>query len=408
MLCTMKWNKMFAWDNGQGPWGKPKAGKTSSSPKAERPFAARPTAPGAQPDLEDVVNQMAEKLRGFWRDGGGNGGGRFEGSKFGGNGPLGIALEWWAAAVVLIWVLSGVYIVAPEQQGVVTRFGAYVRTDESGLNYHAPWPIERVVKLPVTRENLLEIGFRTGEDGEGVMDMQAESMMLAGDQNIVDLDFTVSWKISNPSAFLFNVADPYGTLYDLAESVMRETVGRHTIDDALEGAGREKIQYEARDHMQRVSDYYGLGIRIVRINLQRVNAPAEVIDAFRDVQAAKADKQRMINEAMGYANQIVPLARGEAARMIEQARGYKEAKVAEATGAAQRFDVQVGAYQQAPDVTRDRLYYDTMKDVMSNVPKIITTSRNANGVVPFLPLDRLSKMGAAPAAGPSNSQGEER
>ncbi len=405
MLTAMKFTKlfangMFAWDNGQGPWAKTgKSGKASAQkPKAERPYAGRPTGPAAQPDLEDVVNQMAEKLRGFWRDGGGSGGGNFSGK-----GPLGIGLEWWGAAVVLFWVASGIYIVAPEQQGVVTRFGAYVRTDDSGLNYRAPWPVEKVVKLPVTRVNQLEIGFRSGANGMETMDVSAESLMLTGDQNIVDLDFTVNWKISSPSAFLFNVADPQGTLYDVAESVMRETIGRHPIDDALT-SNKAAIQHEAKVHMQRVLNAYGLGIVIVNVALQKVNPPTEVIDAFRDVQAANADKQRMINEARGYANQIVPLARGEAARMIEQAEGYKAAKVAEATGAAQRFDAQVGAYQQAPGVTRDRLYFDTMQDVMSNVPKVITTSKNANGVVPFLPLDRLIK----PAAGPSSAQGETR
>lgn len=410
MLAVMKFsqfltNGVFAWDNGQGPWAKAgKTGKTGAhTPKAERPYVGRSSGPAAQPDLEDVVNQMAEKLRGFWRDGGGNGG--FGGGKFGGNGPLGIALEWWAAAFVLLWVMSGVYIVAPEQQGVVTRFGAYVRTDDSGLNYHAPWPIERVVKLPVTRVNQMEIGFRSNGNGMDSIDVPAESLMLTGDQNIVDLDFTVNWKIANPASFLFNVADQQGTLYDVAESVMRETIGKHPIDDALT-SNKAAIQHEAKLHMQRVLDGYGLGIAIVNVALQKVNPPSEVIDAFRDVQAANADKQRMINEARGYANQIVPLARGEAARMIEQAAGYKSAKIAEATGAAQRFNEQVGAYQQAPGVTRDRLYYETMQDVMTNVPKVITTSKSANGVIPFLPLDRLGRV--APAAGPVNLQGEAR
>lgn len=399
MLAGMKFSDAFSWDNGQGPWGKPKAG--AAKPKAERPYAARPSGPSAQPDLEDVVNQMAEKLRGFWRAGG-NGGG-FGGGRFGGNGPLGIALEWWGLAVFLLWVISGVYIVAPEQQGVVTRFGAYVRTDDSGLNYHAPWPIEKVVKLPVTRVNQMEIGFRSNGNGMESVDVLAESLMLTGDQNIVDLDFTVSWKIAKPAAFLFNVADPEGTLYDVAESVMREVIGQHLIDEALTEQ-RSTIQHEAQARMQRVLDSYRLGIIVTNVALQKVNPPSEVIDAFRDVQAANADKQRMINEAYGYAKQIVPLARGEAAKMIEQAQGYKAAKVAEATGAAQRFEVQVGAYQQAPAVTRDRLYYETMQDVMSSVPKVVTTSRSANGVVPFLPLDRLIK----PAAGPSTVQGENR
>lgn len=371
---------MFAWDGGQGPWGKPKAAAKPKTVRPEaRPYAGRDTGKRAQPELEDVVNQMAEKLRGFWRDGGSNGTG---------NGPGGVGYEWWAVGVFLLYLISGLYVVAPEEQGVVTRFGAYVKTTDSGLNYHLPWPVEKVVKLPVTRVNQLEVGFRSGEEGSDPIDMEAESMMLSGDQNIVDLDFTVNWKIANPSAFIFNVADAQGTLVDVAESVMREVIGRHPVDDVLT-SNKAAIQHEARVQMQKVLNSYKLGIVVVNVSLQRVNPPMEVIEAFRDVQAANADKQRLINEARGYANQIVPLARGEAAKLLEQAAGYKSAKVAEATGAAERFNAQVGAYQQAPQVTRDRLYLETMESVMKDTPKVVTTSRGANGVLPFLPLDRM-------------------
>ena len=277
-----------------------------------------------------------------------------------------------------------------------------MKTTDSGLNYRLPWPLERVALLPVTRVNQLEVGFRSGEGRAEPMDVATESMMLTGDQNIVDLDFTVNWKIANPSAFIFNVADPQGTLVDVAVSVMRETIGQHPIDDALT-SNKAAIQHEARVRMQEVLNSYKMGIAIVNVALQRVNPPQDVIEAFRDVQAANADKQRLINEARGYANQIVPLARGEAARLIEQAEGYKEAKVAEATGAAERFNAQVGAYQQAPAVTRDRLYLETMESVMRDVPKVVTTSKGSNGVLPFLPLDRL--MNTQPAAGPANDGG---
>ncbi len=390
MVVAMKLQNMFAWDNGQGPWGKPKGASKPQARAPERPFAGRDSGPRAQPELEDVVNEMAEKLRGFWKGGQGGNGGRPSGV-----GPGGIGYEWWAVGGLMLYLASGLYIVAPEEQGVVTRFGAYVKTSDSGLNYHLPWPMESVVKLPVTRVNQLEVGFRSGEAREDVIDVPAESMMLTGDQNILDLDFTVNWKIKNPAAFIFNVADPGGTLVDVAESVMRETIGRHPVDDALT-SNKAAIQQEAKEQMQRVLDAYGMGIVIVNVALQRVNPPTEVVEAFRDVQAANADKERLINEARGYANQIVPLARGEAAKMIEQAEGYKAAKVAEATGAAERFNAQVGAYQAAPGVTRDRLYFETMQAVLKDVPKVVTTSRNANGVLPFLPLDRMVK----PAAGP--------
>jgi modulator of FtsH protease HflK len=193
------------------------------------------------------------------------------------------------------------------------------------------------------------------------------------------------------------VADPQKTLSDVAESVMRETIGRHPVDDALT-SNKAAIQQEAREQIQAVFDYYRMGVNVVNVALQRVNPPSEVIDAFRDVQAANADKQRLINEARGYANQIVPIARGDAARLLEQAKGYKTAKVAEATGAAERFNAQVGAYQTAPGVTRDRLYFETMESVMKDVPKVVSTGRGAGGVLPFLPLDRLMNN-VKPAAG---------
>jgi membrane protease subunit HflK len=363
--------KIFAWDNGQGPWGKAK------QPRQQAPKSA-PRGQN-QPELEDVVNQMAESLRGYWKN-------RNDGGL-----PGGWTWDWIVGALVLVWCASGLYVVAPEQQGVVMRFGAYVRTDDPGLNYHAPWPLEKVVKLPVTRVNLLEVGFRT-QDGTTVS-VPEESLMLTGDQNIVDLAFTVNWQIANPSAYLFNVTDPADTLVDVAESVMRETIGLHPIDDALT-SDKAQIQYEAKQRMQAVLDYYGMGVHIVAVALQQVNPPSEVIDSFRDVQAANADKQRMINEAKGYANQIVPIARGDAAKVIQQAEGYKAAKVADATGAAERFEAQVGAYQKAPGVTKDRLYLETMQDVMQDTPKVVVTGKNGGNVLPFLPLDKL--MGAKP------------
>jgi membrane protease subunit HflK len=382
---------IFAWDNNGGPWGKPKpTAKPASKPRVEGPTGARPgpQAAAPQPDLEDVVNQMAERLRGFWRQG-----------RSGGNGGFAnVPWQWWGVGLFILWLASGLFVVAPEQQGVVMRFGAYVRTADSGLNYHLPWPVERVVKLPVTRVNLMEIGFRTVEGG-GTVDVPEESMMLTGDQNILDLDFTVNWKIADPAAFMFNVANPERALMDVAESVMRETIGLHPVDDALT-TNKALIQIEAKRRMQSVLQTYGLGVNIVAVALQQVNPPSEVIDAFRDVQAANADKQRLINEARGYANQIGPLARGEAAKMLQQAEGYKQAKVAEATGSAKRFNEQVEAYQKAPAVTKDRLYLETMQDVLQRTPKVVMTGKGGQNVLPFMPLDRMLK--------PAVSEGEAR
>lgn len=330
------------------------------------------------------MNQFAERLGGFWR---GNGG----------QDDPGRWLRLGGIGLAVLWVLSGLYIVAPDEQGVVTRFGRYVVTTDSGLNYHLPWPVERVQKVPVTRENVTEIGFRSARGGVlgsslPSVDVPEESMMLTGDENIVDLDFSVRWRIAAPEKFLFNVADPETTVAAVAESVMRETIGRHPIDDALADA-KVRIQQEARQHLQAVLDYYRIGVQVTGVELQRVNPPSEVIDAFRDVQAARADAEKLINEAQGYANQILPEARGQAAQVLQNAEGYKTATIAAAEGDAARFNAQVGAYKANPGVVRDRLYLETMQGVLSGANKVVVTGKGGN-LLPFLPLDRMAPSAA--------------
>ncbi|MCA3244372.1 MAG: FtsH protease activity modulator HflK [Alphaproteobacteria bacterium] len=381
-------SRMFAWRDGQGPWGKPQA-KRGAAPQEPKTVGAGRARNGnttpSQPELEEMVNQMREKFGAFM---GGNGSDRGGGTGNGFGLPGGFQPEWALVGLAGLWLMSGFFIVAPEEQGVVTRFGAYQRTVDPGLNFHAPWPLERVQKLPVQRVNQLAIGFRSGEGG--TLDVPAESLMLTKDQNIVDLDFTVQWRIVNPSAFLFNLANPERTVADVAESVMRETIGRHTIDDALT-SNKVKITTEARDLLQAVLNRYGAGVRVVGLQLQQVNPPAEVIDAFRDVQAASADAEKLKNEAMGYANQIVPLARGQAAKLLQEAEAYKTARVAQAEGDAARFNAQVEAYQANPAVTKQRLYLETMEEVLPGLPKVVTTGRGTQSVLPYLPLDRLPK-----------------
>lgn len=384
---TTTFSRFFAWNNGQGPWGG--APKPSSS-RTEKPSSEGPRAPRgpAQPELEDVLNGMAEQLKGFWRsrNGGGNGGNE----------------NFWPLAglgVAAVWLLSGFYIVAPDQQGVVQRFGAFVQVSQPGLNYHLPWPVETVTKIPVTRENVMEFGFRT-LPGDRAVDVPEESMMLTGDENIVALDFTVRWKVADSAKFLFNVANTERTVFEVAESVMRETVGRHPIDDALTD-NKAKIQAEARKHLQAVLDYYQAGVQITGVELQQVNPPAEVLDAFRDVQAARADAEKAINEAQGYANQVIPQARGQSAQILQQAEGYKTSTIAAAEGQASRFRAQVQAYQANPGVTRDRLYYEAMTDVLQNANKVVVSGKGGN-LLPFLPLDRMAPK---PAAGPAAQQG---
>jgi membrane protease subunit HflK len=372
---------LFSWDNGNGPWGgtpAPKKPAKKSTPATGVQERLRVVSSG--PTKTDIQEMMGLLRNGFNRSTGGPGG-------------LEDKAPWVVLALVALWLLSGIYIVAPDQAGVVTRFGAYVRTTNPGLNYHAPWPIEAVIKPQVTRENVVEIGFRS-DNGRfsqgGSLDVQEESLMLTGDENILDLDFTVRWKIASPAAYLFNVLNPEATLATSSESVMREVIGRHPIDDALTD-NKVEIQQEAKQMLQSVLDNYKLGVLITGVDLQKVNPPADVIDAFRDVQAARADGEKAINEARGYANQIVPLARGQAEQMLAASRAYRAATVAEAEGSAQRFEAQLQAYQTAPDVTRKRMYLEASQDILRDTPKVIVTGRSgAQSILPYLPLDRLT------------------
>lgn len=331
------------------------------------------------------MNQFRQKFGNFWNNDGGDGNEQ---------------KVWFALAAFLIYLLSGLYIVAPDEQGVVLRFGEYHRTADSGLHYHLPWPMETLQKPNVTRENIIELGFRTF-NGQGNVDVPEESMMLTGDENIVDLDFTVRWKVANARNYLFNVLDVEETVASVAESVMRETIGRHPIDDAL-ADNKLAIQQESKQHLQAVLDYYRAGVQITGVDLQQVNPPREVIDSFRDVQAARADAEKAINEARGYSNRILPLARGQAAQVVQDAEGYKAATVARAQGEASRFSAQVQAYRTAPAVTEQRLYMDAMTEVLKDSPKVVVTGKGGN-LLPFLPLNQL-----APAAGPTPTQPQQQ
>jgi membrane protease subunit HflK len=249
----------------------------------------------------------------------------------------------------------------------------------------------------VTRENQLNVGYAFPRPGsDAVRDVPEESLMLTGDENIVDINFTVFWVIRDAGDFLFNVQS-LGTTQDLtiravAESAMREVVGRNEIEPILT-ANREPIQEEVRELMQRVLDSYGAGVTITRVQMQKADPPQQVLEAYRDVQAAVTDQDRMRNEAEAYANRVVPEARGGAARIIQQAEGYKQQVVAQAQGEAQRFVAVFDQYKRAPDVTRRRIYLETMQDILSNMNKVILDNRSGQGVVPYLPLPELQRQG---------------
>jgi membrane protease subunit HflK len=340
------------------------------------PWGTGPSGGGQPPDLEEFLKRSQEKIRQALPKG------------FGGGGALIVGL-----IVAAVWLMSGIYVVDPDEQGVVTRFGAFVGRTTPGINYHLPWPIESVSTPPVTREQAVYIGYRLG-NSQGARDIPEESLMLTGDENIIDTNFTVFWVIKDAAAFLFNVENPDnqldGTVKAVAESAMREVVGKNQIEPILT-ANREPIQDEVRDLMQRMLDAYQAGVTVTRVQMQKADPPAQVIESYRDVQAARTDQDRMRNEAEAYANKVVPEARGQAARIIQQAEGYKQQVTAEAQGEAARFISIYDQYKKAPDVTRRRIYLDTMRDVLGDMNKVIVDNKGGSGVVPYLPLPELKQ-----------------
>jgi membrane protease subunit HflK len=317
----------------------------------------------------------------------------------GGLGGTGVVLI--ALAALVLWLASGVFQVAPSQLGLVMRFGEFSRIVDPGLGYHWPYPIETVEIPTVTQVQSIPIGMRTVEDRRGpqTRDMPEESLMLTGDENIADVAFTVFWVVklgtSGATDFVFNMAHPEGTVKAVAESAMREVVGRSELDPILT-TGRQRIESEVRDLVQKTLDQYKAGIQVTQVQMQKVEVPSQVVGAFRDVQVAQANQEQLQNEARTYASSVVPDAHGKAAKLIQDAEAYREQTVAEATGQASRFNKVYEEYKKAPDVTRQRIYIETMERVFGSTDKVILDS-SGGGVVPFLPLPELRK---APAAAP--------
>ena len=308
-----------------------------------------------------------------------------------------------------IWLATGFYRVEPDELGLIQRFGAYSRSTPPGLNYHAPWPIESVLLLPVTRINRVEIGFRSetdesnpsprAPDGSTELappppdrDLREESLMLTGDENIVDINASVFWRISDAPAYAFNTRNPGYTVKSVAESVMRQVIGHTNIQSALT-EGRAAIEQAVTTGAQKILDTYGTGVEITQVQLQKVDPPADVIESFRDVQRANTDADRARNEAQSYSNDIVPRARGDAAAIIFAAQGEKQAAIASANGQAQRFLSVYAAYAVAKDVTMKRLYIETMQDVLSHADTTIVDDR-LRSLLPMLPLTRGARTEA--------------
>jgi membrane protease subunit HflK len=309
----------------------------------------------------------------------------------GGSGlPGSIALLVVAVLAAILAYYAFTFRVDPDELGVVMRFGKVTRQEPPGLHFRMPYPIDEVRLPKVTRQNIIEVGMRTGTRSAGVSYVREESLMLTGDENIVDVNFVVFWRIKDPQKYLFNIQNPEVTVKEVAESAMREVVGQSDIQPILTGA-RQKTEQGVQKLMQEVLDHYGAGIRIDQVQLQKVDPPTQVIDAFRDVQAAATDKERQQNEAASYASRVVPEARGEAERILQGAMAYKEQSVAEATGQSARFLKVYNEYRKAPEVTRKRMYLETMERILGGTDKIIIDTKNGQGVIPFLSLRPIEK-----------------
>ncbi len=358
-------------------------------PGDKDPWGQRRKPGAGAPDIDRIVRTLQQKFGGLFRGGGGvGGGGRASGFGFG--------LIIVVAAV--IWLLTGFYIVNQGEHGVVLRFGMKSEITQAGLRWHLPFPIESVEKVNVEKVSTIEIGYRSNPRTGGKSKVPKEALMLTEDENIIDIEFAVQYKIKDAAEYLFNVRDPEVTIAQATESAVREVVGKSTLDFALT-EGRDQVSRSSRELLQQILDRYNIGVHIVTVETQKAQPPDEVKPAFDDAVKAREDEQRLINEAEAYANDVIPRARGGAARLIQEAEGYKASVIARADGDARRFTQIANEYVKAPAVTRERLYIETMEQVLSSTTTIFIDQKAGNNLI-YLPLDKLVPMGEAAGAAP--------
>ena len=335
---------------------------------------------GQPPSLDEIIKNIQKTINKF-----------LPGGKSGGGKPIILGL----IILILLWLASGLYRVLPDEQGIVLRFGKYIKTTQPGLNYHLPLPIERALTPKVTKVNRIDVGFRPTSDSgrvSGVDNIPEESLMLTGDENIVDINYSVFWVINDAQKFLFNIQSPIITVKAASETAMREVIARSKIQSILT-EGRLQIETDVQEITQKILDEYGSGIQITQVQTQKADPPNQVIDAFRDVQAARADRERSKNEAEAYSNDVIPRARGEAEKILQGADAYKKQVVAAAQGDASRFLAIYNEYKNAKQVTQERMYFETMEKVLADINKVIIDKNAGQGVVPYLPLQELKKKG---------------
>lgn len=339
------------------------------------------------PDLDEAIRSLQEKLSNIFGSGKSGGGGGSPGVFSSGNAMKNMGFI--AVAVLVLWMLSGFYIIDEGVQGVETQFGKYTRTTDSGLNWHLPAPIETVEKINVQQQRYIEVGYRSGGNGQaqGSVSVPKEALMLTKDENYIDVQLAVQYQVKDAKALLFNIADPEATLKQVTESALRGVIGGSIMDFVLT-EGRSEVVAQAKKEIQEVMDAYNAGIQITSVNLQDAQPPEQVQNAFEDAIKAREDQQRFINEAEAYANDVVPKARGAAARKMQEAEGYKEQVIAQAEGETNRFSKLVAEYKKAPEVTRKRLYLEAMETVMSESNAIMIDVKGGNNMM-YLPLDKM-------------------
>jgi modulator of FtsH protease HflK len=369
----MPWNdQKGGWQQGGGGGGRGPWGQGPGGGGGNRGGGGGGMQP---PNIEDLMKRGRERLKGMFPN----------------QSPSLVVVALVGGTLLVLWLLTGFYSIQPAEQGIVLRFGQVVDTLGPGFHIRLPQPIETVMRPDIQAENQINIGFRTSDDAQGTTasDLSHESMMLTGDENIIDVDFAVFWRISNAQQFLFQVANVEDVIIKaVAESAMREAVGQNKVDEIQMGS-RAKIQDQVRVTTQKVLDSYKAGVTITRVTLQTAQAPQPVIEAFRDVQAATSDQLRKVNEAQRYAMEILPQAKGAAAKIVQDAEGYKQQSVTLAQGEAQRFISIYDQYRASPQVTRERLYIETMQRILAGANKVIVPSGNTGGVLPYMPLPGL-------------------
>lgn len=367
----------------KNPWGQPEN-------RPNQPWGQRPG--NEPPDLDELLRKASQN---------------FKSAMPGQGNPFKVVLIG-CLVVLAVWLLSGFYFIQPSEHGVVMTFGHYTRTDENpGLKYRVPWPVQTVTVVPVTVERRIQIGFSDATSQirtQRSQDISDESLMLTGDENIVDIDFVVLWRIGNAKDYLFSIRDPEDTIRLVAQSAMREIIGQTKIQSALTEA-RGKIQSDTRALMQQILDEYKSGVIINNVQLQKVDPPSEVVDAFNEVQRARQEKERLRNEAEAYRNDIIPRAKGEAEKLRQQAEAYKQEVINRSKGDADRFSQIYEAYRSSQGVTSERMYLETMEQILKNAKVVVLGSDKSSGVLPYLPLNDLKR--SAPVASSGSPQSVE-